>query len=962
MKLLTQSLSALLLVLTLVACSGAGAPGGSLPVISSFSATPAEIEQGDPVTLSWAVSGANTLVIYPGGSDVTGASELSVSPEHSTIYTLSASNAFGTTKRTVTVVVDGQPPISGPGALITARFDLSDAIGLQLGYPSTLGSWAVSPMSAGESGLIKVTEDGRLVDPLVEGDLLVREFFIRNGRVYMLLEAYTHQGEPSECVLAEVDQDGLINCVDADLIEIDVRSIQFDAQGGIYYRGTTQDYRPVIRRSKGGQATDYYRAPNATEIYDFLVTREGIVIARGETFGSVGSNSWVRSIESTGFTKTWDLSILVDFLPDGSILTGDRDNRLRRMLLHDGLDMDPRVYCCRVMEDGVVPRFANDPNNDYWDELIPGAWELNDTRMSGRLYRTADEVVALTSGGLYRIYPVAEEFAVPLEYFTNGDIGIGIAVVSGHDSSREPRAYSIDLASGQIHDILGSRRIDVLRLSLQLDKQRVLFYGLDLNRNQPVLAEYNLALRQLEVADIERELAEDFDILNWTISHIAPEAILWQPEPRFSVSWPGGWREGMIELDARGTPRTAFIEEYKWDFGDGSTTTGDRVAHGYEEPGTYTVTVTATNDLGQSASISQQVQIDQPARLSQIVVGGNFALALVPSGNVYAVGDNYYGQLGDGSTVDRSVPISVAGLPEPVTAVAAGSLHALALTESGSVYAWGYNGSGELGIGSYETQHTPVSVASLPSNIAQIAAGFSRSFAITGDGELYAWGYGPLGNGDYGGSAVPILVDLPEATIQVATGEQHTLALTSSGNIYAWGTNAYGAVGSGDADEHLTPVLLTTVPPNISAVATGYSFSLALTATGDLYVWGDNQYGQLGDGTLAQRALPIKVEGLRDPIEAIAVGRNHVLARQLDGQLLGWGNNDNGKVGIGSWEGYVATPTVIDLPGTKQLSAGESMSAGVTDDGALYFWGYVPVDPVGSEEPWGYQLSPVRVR
>lgn len=962
MKNLTYPLF-VLLAIALVACGGPAVPdtpqAEPSPVISSFTAAPADIQEGDGTTLAWEVTGATHLLIMPGAFDVTGTDELRLIPDRSTVYTLTARNAAGASvKKNVTVTVDNEPPVNGPEDPPIARFDFSDAIGLQLGRLGSLGLQSVSPMSAANSGLLKVTESGSLEDPLVEGNLIVRDFFIRNGHVYMLLESYTHSGEPSACVLAEIDRDGLVTCVDADLTDIDVRSIQFDAEGGIYYRGYTHDYRTVIRRSENGVATDYYRAPDATQIYDFLVTRDGIVIAHGLTSGSMGSTGWVRAIEQSGFTRNLGLESLVDFLPDGSLLGADDREGLLRLMLHSDLEMDPRPYACRWYWEHcgeLNPRFGEDTE-------IPNAGELRGARDSGRLYRTTDEVVALTPGGLYRIYPVAERFALPLESFTNGDIGIGLAVVSGSDASKEPHAYTVDLATGQTRDILGGRRIDVLRLNLQQDRQRVMLYGLDLDRNQPVLGEYDLALRRLEIADVERELAESFDILDWNISHVAPEPTLWYPEPHISVAWPSGWRDGMVELDASATLRFAFIERFEWDFGDGTTASGAKVAHGYRAPGTYSVTLTATNDVGQASTITEQVVIDQPANLLQVAVYGNHTLVLVSSGEVYAFGSNDWGQLGDGSTVRKSIPVAVSGLPEPAIAIAAGSYHSLALTESGDVYAWGEGGSGALGTGSFASELTAVRVGSLPAPVTQIAAGGNRSFAITDGGDLYAWGQGPLGNGDSNQSANPVRVEISSSVIQVAAGHGHTLALTMDGRVFAWGWNGSGEVGVGDTASYFAPVELATLTEPIAWVGAGGEFSLALTTSGQLYSWGANHSGQLGDGTSTNQTLP-KIIDLASPVVTVAAGGAHVLAILAGNEVVAWGSNSGGQLGIGSWVPYfVTTPTNIGVSSATQLIAGEHTSAAIDGSDSLLLWGYVPLEMVGSEEHGDYRLVPTVVR
>ncbi|WP_324612070.1 InlB B-repeat-containing protein [Bifidobacterium asteroides] len=296
----------------------------------------------------------------------------------------------------------------------------------------------------------------------------------------------------------------------------------------------------------------------------------------------------------------------------------------------------------------------------------------------------------------------------------------------------------------------------------------------------------------------------------------------------------------------------------------------------------------------------------QGIRFSQVSgsQAGISSLAVSSDGNAYAWGYNNWGQLGDGTYTDRSTPVMVKkpdrntypDLPKDFTylQVSAGGYHSLALGSDGNAYAWGNSGYGQLGdAGSY--RHAPVRVKmpdrntypDLPKDFTylQVSAGGYHSLALGSDGNAYAWGnsgYGQLGDaGSY--RHAPVRVKMPDRNtypdlpkdftyLQVSAGDQHSLALGSDGNVYAWGDNGDGQLGDGTVSfvgRH-TPVRVKTPDRNTYPdlpkdftylqVSAGWSYSLALGSDGNAYAWGYNDRGQLGDGTTGtSRSTPVMV-------------------------------------------------------------------------------------------------------
>ncbi len=273
---------------------------------------------------------------------------------------------------------------------------------------------------------------------------------------------------------------------------------------------------------------------------------------------------------------------------------------------------------------------------------------------------------------------------------------------------------------------------------------------------------------------------------------------------------------------------------------------------------------------GSATGVTAPAVVTAPAgeAFASVAAGGAFTVGLTTSGRVYTWGSGSLGQLGDGATAGSTVPVAVTvpsapgGPPAVVTAVAAGDAHALALTSTGQVYAWGADLFGQLGHGGTTPADTPTLVT-LPAGVAvtAIAAGGDHSLAVTTTGQVYAWGAngnGQVGDGSTVNSSTPSLVALPGgvAITGVAAGTAHSLAVANDGSVYAWGFNASGQLGTGDTADASTPQPVA-VPSGVSiaSVAAGGSHSLALTTTGTILAWGSDVFGQLASALVA--TLPV---------------------------------------------------------------------------------------------------------
>ena len=297
------------------------------------------------------------------------------------------------------------------------------------------------------------------------------------------------------------------------------------------------------------------------------------------------------------------------------------------------------------------------------------------------------------------------------------------------------------------------------------------------------------------------------------------------------------------------------------------------------------------------------------------VAGGTYhSLALDVDGNLWTWGYDFHGQVGNGApTGDVTVPQQIS-TGTIYTAAAAGAHHSLALDADGNLWAWGYDGGGQLGNG------TPTGDVTAPEQITTgtiytaVAAGGFHSLALDVDGNLWAWGYdvyGQVGNGALTGDVtVPQQISTGAAYTAVTAGDYHSLALDVDGNLWAWGNDDSGQLGNGALTGDVTVPQQITTGTTYTAVTAGDYHSLALDADGNLWAWGYNHYGQVGNGASpGQVAAPVQIT--TGTTHTAAAGRFHSLALDSDGKMWAWGDDGNEQVGNGAATGDVTQPQRI---------------------------------------------------
>lgn len=247
--------------------------------------------------------------------------------------------------------------------------------------------------------------------------------------------------------------------------------------------------------------------------------------------------------------------------------------------------------------------------------------------------------------------------------------------------------------------------------------------------------------------------------------------------------------------------------------------------------------------------------------VTSVAAGGSHTCAVTTGGAAKCWGSNYYGHLGDGSTSQRLTPVSVSGLGSGVASVVTGAQgHTCAVTTTGAVKCWGYNYYGQLGDGTTVNRSTPVSVSGLGSGVASATLGNYHTCAVTTGGAGKCWGsnnYGQLGDGSTSQRLMPVSVSgLDSGVASVSAGGYVTCAVTAAGAAKCWGYNANGYLGDGSTTNRTAPVAVSGLSSGVTSLSTSGSHTCVAAAEGVAKCWGSNGFGQLGDGTKSQHTAP----------------------------------------------------------------------------------------------------------
>lgn len=355
----------------------------------------------------------------------------------------------------------------------------------------------------------------------------------------------------------------------------------------------------------------------------------------------------------------------------------------------------------------------------------------------------------------------------------------------------------------------------------------------------------------------------------------------------------------------------------------------------------YTLVATAPG-IGSATSAAFPVAIP----FVDFSPGDMHSCGVATGGEAFCWGDNYDGQLGDG-TLGEEVhpsPMAVAGGLR-FASIESGFRHTCGVTTTGAAYCWGYNGDGELGDGTTTSRQQPVAVAGGIA-FASVSASSVFSCGVATDGVAYCWGFngdGELGDGTTTTRSTPVPVAGGLAFRTVSTGNAHACGLTTAGTIYCWGQGFAGALGDGTRTDRTRPVLVTG-GLTFTAMATGDMHSCGIATGGDTYCWGYNIEGQLGlppTPTTVYHPSPTRVQG-SPALSSVSGGFWYTCGMTTSSGAACWGKNTYGELGAAVSTDWSPEPQIVKAPAGvvfTMLRAGGGHACAVSTSHALYCWG-----------------------
>lgn len=367
---------------------------------------------------------------------------------------------------------------------------------------------------------------------------------------------------------------------------------------------------------------------------------------------------------------------------------------------------------------------------------------------------------------------------------------------------------------------------------------------------------------------------------------------------------------------------------------------------------TLSLVACANSKPGQSRQMKDAVRV---------AAGATHSCAVTAEGHVKCWGANKHGQLGDGTKTGKRVPVDVSGLMSAVKDISVGERHTCAITTVGGLKCWGSNHDFQLGDGTRQDHVSPVDVADLQSDVRTATAGEQHTCILTATGGVKCWGKnqdGQVGDGTTADKNKPVYVSgLVSGVAAVVAGWSHSCALMSSGGVRCWGNNQDGQLGDGTTVARNTPTEVVGLGAGVTALTAGGRHTCALMINVAVKCWGQNQRGQLGDGTTADRVAPVNVANLPNGVIAIAAGGQHTCALMLAGTVKCWGNNGEGQLGAG---GLLLKVTATDVARMTApavaITAGKAHTCALLSDNVVRCWGDNEYGQLGEDPKGSYHV------
>ena len=382
-------------------------------------------------------------------------------------------------------------------------------------------------------------------------------------------------------------------------------------------------------------------------------------------------------------------------------------------------------------------------------------------------------------------------------------------------------------------------------------------------------------------------------------------------------------------------------------------TSGSLWTWGYNNYGQLGIGTSSPSDIR-----STPVQIGTLLDWKKVSGGDEYVIALKTDGTIWSWGRNDSGQIGMNDVINRSSPVQIGNYTDWIDISRIG-----AIKSDGTLWSWGYNLGGELGL---STRHDQFNKISINRSFSVFTSGEASGFAISFDGKLWSWGqntFGELGLNDTTLRSSAVQVGTDTNWSKIKAGIRHTLGIKTNGTLWSWGANIRGQLGLGDTIQRSIPTQVGT-DTDWSTLSAGNSFTIAIRYNGTMWSWGNNANGELGlllSPSTGHRSSPVQI-GTRSDWTQVACGHEHSIALRSDGTIWSWGRNTVRQLGFPTVfnQGRSSPIQIGVLSNWTQVSAGDSNSAAIASNGTLWAWGLNTVGQVGRNDTLNVS-SPVQV-
>jgi len=356
-------------------------------------------------------------------------------------------------------------------------------------------------------------------------------------------------------------------------------------------------------------------------------------------------------------------------------------------------------------------------------------------------------------------------------------------------------------------------------------------------------------------------------------------------------------------------------------------------------------------------------EFSQSTNWASVSAGNSHTCGIKKDGTLWCWGDNYYGQLGDNTTIDRKSPVLEYNQSTNWKSVSAGDYHTCGVKTDGTLYCWGNNSNGQIGDNTTTAKHVPTQENTASTNWLSISAYSSNTCGLKTDGTLWCWGYnhyGQLGDNTITDKHIPTQeITVSNNWKSVSAGYRHTGGVKTDGTLWCWGYNLNGQLGDNTTLDRHSPTIIDTQEVLWKSISVGTYYTCGISDIENLYCWGYNGYGQLGDNSINESKFPVQ-EIKKFSWNFLSVGYMHTCAVKTDGTLWCWGYNGYGQLGDNTTVNR-DTPTQENSGSTnwQSVSAGYSHTCGLKTDGTLWCWGDNNFGQLGDNTTIN-RLSPVQ--